>query len=68
MFPLSKTDKFSGGKFAWGSNFGFWGRAVKAFDNFSRKLAWLCKTILEVFPNEFVSRILQIGDIDKIMT
>ena len=30
-------------KFAWG--FGFWGRAVKAFDNFSRKLAWLLKTI-----------------------
>ena len=26
-------------------SFGFWGRAVKAFDNFSRKLAWLLKTI-----------------------
>ena len=25
--------------------FDFWGRAVKAFDNFSRKLAWLMKTI-----------------------
>ena len=25
--------------------FGFWGRAVKAFGNFSRKLAWLFKTI-----------------------
>ena len=25
--------------------FGFWGRAVKAFDNFSRKLAWQLKTI-----------------------
>ena len=24
---------------------GFWGHAVKAFDNFSRKLAWLLKTI-----------------------
>ena len=26
-------------------SFGFWGRAVEAFDNFSRKLAWLLKTI-----------------------
>ena len=26
-------------------SFGFWGRAVKTFDNFSRKLAWLLKTI-----------------------
>ena len=26
-------------------SFGFWGRAVKAFDNSSRKLAWLLKTI-----------------------
>ena len=26
-------------------SFGFWGRAVKACDNFSRKLAWLLKTI-----------------------
>ena len=26
-------------------SFGFWGREVKAFDNFSRKLAWLLKTI-----------------------
>ena len=26
-------------------SFGFWGRAVKAFDNFSRKLAWLLKII-----------------------
>ena len=26
-------------------SFGFWGRAVKAFDNFSWKLAWLLKTI-----------------------
>ena len=26
-------------------SFRFWGRAVKAFDNFSRKLAWLLKTI-----------------------
>ena len=26
-------------------SFGFWGRAVKAFDNFSPKLAWLLKTI-----------------------
>ena len=26
-------------------SFGFWGRAVKIFDNFSRKLAWLLKTI-----------------------
>ena len=26
-------------------SFGFWGRAVKAFDNFSRKLARLLKTI-----------------------
>ena len=26
-------------------SFGFWGRAVKAFGNFSRKLAWLLKTI-----------------------
>ena len=26
-------------------SFGFWGRAVKAFDNFSRKLTWLLKTI-----------------------
>ena len=26
-------------------SFGFWGCAVKAFDNFSRKLAWLLKTI-----------------------
>ena len=25
-------------------SFGFWGRAVKAFDNFSRKLAWLTLT------------------------
>ena len=25
--------------------FGFWGRAVEAFDNFSRKFAWLLKTI-----------------------
>ena len=29
--------------------FGFWGRAVKAFDNFSRKLAWLLKTIFQKF-------------------
>ena len=26
-------------------SFGFWGRAVRAFDNFPRKLAWLLKTI-----------------------
>ena len=26
-------------------SFGFWSRVVKAFDNFSRKLAWLLKTI-----------------------
>ena len=26
-------------------SFGFWGRAVKAFDNFSWKLAWLLKTM-----------------------
>ena len=26
-------------------SFGFWGRAVKGFDNFSQKLAWLLKTI-----------------------
>ena len=26
-------------------SFGFWSRAVKAFDNYSRKLAWLLKTI-----------------------
>ena len=26
-------------------SFGFWGRAVEAFDSFSRKLAWLLKTI-----------------------
>ena len=26
-------------------SFGFWSRAVKAFDNFSRKLAWLLQTI-----------------------
>ena len=30
-------------------SFGFWGRAVKAFDNFSRKLAWLLKTIFYKF-------------------
>ena len=30
-------------------SFGFWGRAVKAFDNFSRKLAWLLKTIFQKF-------------------
>ena len=30
-------------------SFGFWGRAVEAFDNFSRKLAWLLKTIFQKF-------------------
>ena len=30
--------------------------------------AWLSKTILKVFPEGFVPPILQIGDIDKIMT
>ena len=29
--------------------FGFWGRAVKALDNFSRKLAWLSTTIFQNF-------------------
>ena len=30
-------------------SFGFWGRAVMAFDNFSRKLAWLLQTIFQKF-------------------
>ena len=49
--------------------FGFWGRAVKAFDNFSRKLAWLLKTIfLKFWSRDLSPQFSKKGDIDKIAT
>ena len=51
-------------------SFVVWGLAVKAFDNFSRKLFGMTieNNILKVLVKGFVSPILQVGDIDKITT